>query len=107
MRDGIPKSRAALLLLAAAVALTACPHPRPVGPDFAVSAEQREALVKGIVDELRDKYVFPERLDAAVTELQRRWSDDDFRRLDHAHALVERINADLRDLFHDGHLSLG
>src|SRR5205085_9132435 len=68
-------------------------------PDFAVPPAQREALTRGIFDELRSKYVFPERLEAAFAEMKRRWERPEFAKLDHAHALVDRVNADLRDIF--------
>ena len=82
------------------------PQRRMRPPDFPVDAAKRAALVQGIFDELRAKYVFPERLDAASAELKQRWGTPGFASLDHAHALVDRINEDLHDVFHDGHLRL-
>lgn len=91
-------------LLAAAAAAAPAQGQRP--PDFAVSPEKREALIQAIEAELRDKYVFPERLDEAFGRLRPKWSSADFRKLDHALPLLERMNADLQDVFHDRHLNL-
>jgi hypothetical protein len=96
----------ALLVFAVTLSAFAQPRPPPDVPDFAVPAQKRDALIKGIFDELRAKYIFPDRLDAAFAELKKRWGDAGFQKLDRAHALVDRMNADLRDIFNDGHLNL-
>ena len=41
-----------------------------------------------------------------VAVLRERWKTPEFQKLDNAHALVDRMNEDLKDLFHDGHLSV-
>src|SRR5437868_613593 len=92
-------------LLVAAGCLLAC-APRMRVPDFPVSDQEREALVHQIDAQLRDKYLFPERLDTALHELHQRWQTDDFRGLDHAVALIKRMNKDFHDVFHDRHLFL-
>ncbi|MFL5410891.1 MAG: S41 family peptidase [Myxococcales bacterium] len=75
-------------------------------PDFAVPAAQRTELVGAVLEHLRQYYVFPERLASAEPRLRARWESDDFRKLDRAYAIADRINDDLRDVFHDGHLNL-
>src|SRR3954462_2208839 len=75
-------------------------------PDFAVPAAQRTELVGAVLEHLRQYYVFPERLASAEPQLRARWESDDFRKLDRAYAVADRINDDLRDVFQDGHLSL-
>lgn len=75
-------------------------------PDFAVPAAQRTELVGAVFEHLRQYYVFPERLGSAEPQLRARWQSDAFRKLDHAHGIVDRMNDDLRDVFHDGHLNI-
>jgi hypothetical protein len=89
----------ALCWASAASALT-----RP--PDFAVPAAQRKELAEAVYQHLQQYYVFPERLPEALPKLRAQWDSEGFRKLDHAHAIVDRMNADLRDVFHDGHLSV-
>src|SRR5438552_5398969 len=91
---------AAVLLLSCTPAL-AQSRGRPA--NFKVPAEQRKELLGGIEQQLRDHYIFPERLEAAVPQLRARWATLE---KDDAHALTDQINADLRDVFHDGHLFL-
>src|SRR4051812_17017614 len=81
-------------------------HGKARPPDFAVPAAQRDELVAAVFDHLRQSYVFPERLGPAEPQLRARWQSDAFRKLDRAYAIADRMNDDLRDLFHDGHLNL-
>ncbi|TMB32775.1 MAG: S41 family peptidase [Deltaproteobacteria bacterium] len=90
---------AALCCASAASAFT-----RP--PDFAVAPAQRTELVEGVYQHLQQYYVFPERLGTALPALRQKWDSETFRKLDHAHALVDRMNEDLKNVFHDGHLSV-
>jgi hypothetical protein len=92
----------AVLVLACSPAYSQMMRGRP--PNFPVAAAQREELIAAVYQHLQDHYVFPERLEAAFPQLRARWSNLD--KLDNAHALVDRMNADLRDVFHDGHLNV-
>jgi retinol-binding protein 3 len=94
------------VLLAVALSGACAARGNAPPPDFPVSAAQRSDLVEGIFQRLRDYYVFPERLGAAEAALRARWQSEGFRTLDHAHALVGRVNGDLQDVFHDRHLSV-
>lgn len=97
-------------LLVLALAFSSCSSAFASGPqrrpDFPVTSEQRAALVQGIFDELRSKYVFPERLDAAFAILAPRWTPEKLKGFGRAGPLLERLNADLTEVFHDGHLSV-
>jgi hypothetical protein len=75
-------------------------------PDFAVPPAQRTELVEAVYQQLQHHYVFPERLAEALPKLRAEWESEGFRKLDHAHAIVDRMNGDLRNTFHDGHLSV-
>jgi len=75
-------------------------------PDFAVSPAQRTELVEGVYLHLQQYYVFPERLGEALPKLRAQWDSEGFRKLDHAHAIVDRMNEDLKNVFHDGHLNV-
>ena len=78
---------AAVLLLSCTPAL-AQSRGRP--PNFKVPAEQRKELLAGIEQQLRDHYIFPERLEAALPQLRARWATLE---KDDAHALTDQINA--------------
>ena len=93
-----------IFVLAFCCACSARAYDRP--PDFAVSAAQRNELVEAVYQHLEQHYVFPERLAENLPALRRQWDSEAFRKLDHAHAIVDRMNEDLRNTFHDGHLGV-
>lgn len=96
------RSALVLSLLASAV-VWARPPP---APDFKLTPEQREAVVKETFAALRAEYAFPDRLETALAKLQTRWSSEAFRKIDSSNALVKRMNADFQDVFHDLHLGI-
>jgi hypothetical protein len=94
------------LVSSAAFAQLAAPPPRWLGADFVVDDATRERLVTDVIRELEQKFVFPERVAQRLPTLVGRWSSDRFVRLHSASDLVDAINTDLAESFHDGHLML-
>lgn len=94
-----------VLLLAV---LLAAPPQRGAGraPNFAVTPAQRDQLLADVEAKLRSDYVFPDKLDALLPKLRARWKGAAFEKLADAHALVDHLDADLREVFHDGHLNV-
>ncbi len=95
------------LIAALASSLCACSaRARGRPPNFPVAAEQRAAVVSATLATLEQHYVFPERLPALLAQLRERWASPGFTKIADAHALVDRMNADFHELFHDGHLNI-
>jgi hypothetical protein len=74
--------------------------------DFPITSAQRDQVVRETFAALRAEYVFPERLEPALAQLRTLWSSDAFGKIDDARTLVERMNADFQDVFHDLHLGI-
>jgi hypothetical protein len=98
--------RIASLLLAAASLAACSARGRGRPPDFAVSPEKRAEVVTAVMATLEQHYVFPEKLPELLGQLRERQGQPSFAKLASAHALVDRMNADFREVFHDGHLFL-
>ncbi|MBN1205633.1 MAG: S41 family peptidase [Myxococcaceae bacterium] len=110
----------ALFLLLGALAWAGEPKPlspKPASPPAAAAAplqeedtliteQERAQAVAAILSEIERKYVFPKLAARHLPELKRRWTPRALAKHARARALVEALNADLTELFHDGHLSV-
>jgi len=77
-----------------------------VGPDFAVDPAERDEVVAAVLTALDAKYLFPEVAAKNRPELAKRWSGDAMKGMASGRAIAEKMNADLRELFRDEHVSL-
>jgi retinol-binding protein 3 len=75
-------------------------------PELQISPREREALVAGVFDRLRTPYVFPDKVQAGISELTRRWSTPAFAKLTRSSALLGQMHNDLYAEFKDKHLSV-
>lgn len=98
-----------LLLMAAMGTSTLLPsHARAAAsavPASKLSEAQTHRVVMTIADAVRERYVFTDRIEAIVGQLQRSERAGRYRALP-AGLLAERISEDLRGTSHDGHLYL-
>lgn len=79
--------------------------PQPAGGDY-IDAATRERLVSDVLRQLEQKFVFPKRVTEKLPVLVARWSTAGFAGITSAGELINVMNADLTDAFHDGHLLL-
>ena len=101
------------LLLALAAPALAAPPPAKAAPAAKaaapaaadpLSAQERAQAVARVLEELEQRYVFPDVARRHLPELRRRWAPERLARHTRAGALVDALNADLAELFRDGHL---
>jgi hypothetical protein len=76
------------------------------GPDFPVDAVERDEVVATVLTALDTEYLFPEVAAKNRPELAKRWNADAMKTMTSGRAIVEKMNADLRELFSDQHVSL-
>jgi C-terminal processing protease CtpA/Prc len=62
--------------------------------------------VAKVLAELEQKYVFPDLAKRQLPELKKRWKSAAFSKHTRVGALLTAMNADLKELFNDGHLSV-
>jgi len=78
----------------------------PPGPDMAIDAATRAAVINGVVKELTDFYVFPE-IAAKMTEgIKQRELRKEYDSITSARQLAETLTANLREVSHDKHLAV-
>jgi hypothetical protein len=81
--------------------------PTPASPQGApLSEEERGQVVAKVLSELERKYVFPDVARRQLPELKKRWKAAALAKHTHVDSLVKAMNADLAELFNDGHLFL-
>jgi hypothetical protein len=77
-----------------------------VGADFSVDAADRRELVALVLQELDVKYLFPEVAAQNRPVLAKRWSDQALQTMTSARQIMQKMNADLLELFEDKHVFL-
>lgn len=97
-----PASLAAALL-AAVTSLHAQGAVEPLRPDTALSAADRREVVDTLAQQLRQRYVFPDRAEKLATHLVARVRHGDYEAAKTIDAFAEALSKDLREFGDDGH----
>jgi hypothetical protein len=90
-------------LLAAMSPMHAHSAPEPLQPDTALSAADRREVVDSLAQQLRQRYVFPDRAEKLATRLVARSRHGDYENAKTIEAFAEALSQDLREFGDDGH----
>jgi hypothetical protein len=98
------------LALSAAFTLTLAPllPPQTIGPgpDTTIDATTRTRVIQGVLQRLRDGYVFPNKAAEMAQAVQRRVRSGEYDSIVSAQAFADRLTRDLRAVSHDRHLEV-
>lgn len=93
----------ALATFALCSAAGAQPAPNDFKPDAPLSAAQRKAIVDTLAQNLRTRYVYPERIEPVAKQLQARVAKGEYNSAQTVEAMGEALNKDLREIGKDRH----
>lgn len=79
------------------------PAPSNLSPDAPLSAVQRKAIVDTLAQNLRSRYVYPERIEPVAKQLQARAAKGAYDGAQTVAAMGEALNKDLREIGNDRH----
>ena len=74
------------------------------GPDIAIDAATRSAVIDSLLTQLNDAYVFPETAKKMDADLRSRQKIGEYDQLTSARAFAEKLTADLQSVSRDKHL---
>jgi hypothetical protein len=105
----IPSFRSTAVRWTAAFALSLIAAPlaaqdRDPGPDRTIDATERRAVIDGIVDKLKQSYVFPDTALAMERAIRARQSHGEYDRITSARAFGDSLTSHLQAVSHDRHL---
>ncbi|HEX5684488.1 MAG TPA: S41 family peptidase [Ideonella sp.] len=99
-----PAPRWAFMWSTLALCAAACAQPTPAPtPDAPLSATQRKAIVDTLAQNLRSRYVYPERIEPVAKQLQARAAKGAYDGAQTVEAMGEALNKDLREFGDDRH----
>src|SRR5262245_8083254 len=79
----------------------------PPQKDMAVTPEIRKEVIEGAIKGLNDRYVFPETAKKMEDAIRERVDKKEYDSITSAQGLAKKLTADLREVSHDKHLSVG
>lgn len=91
------------LMLAMISAPLAAQGPAP-GPDRPIDAATRTQVIDGVLKQLNDAYVFPDKAKAMELAVRGRAKRGEYDRITSAHGLADSLTAHLQAVSHDKHL---
>src|ERR1043165_9553186 len=79
----------------------------PEQPDMSITPEIRSEVIEGSLKGLNERYVFPETAKKMEAAIRERIQKKEYDSISSAKELAKKLTADLRDVSHDKHLSVG
>jgi len=73
-------------------------------PDASIDATTRSAVIKNLISELNDGYVFPDTAKKMETDLGVRVKNSEYDKITTARAFADKLTSDLQAISHDKHL---